>query len=197
MGGSTYNCRRAVVNQFQINNPDGGPYSTTVSRVPRQLHVAVSTGANKDRSNLELPEATSAAISVVGDQGRHEECECTADSTPAPTSRTGTATGTTQPPSQSTSVRRTPSDSGCTSARRLRGGSPFSVRLITTFCFTLPTSARRPVTARSRLSAFGGTGGTVDYSAQLVANGASARPTTSSCTRTRLGRTSCLRPCTP
>ena len=161
-GGNTFVCPSGL-NQFKINNPKSGTYSTSVSGVPVSFALTVSGGANRDkylsfRSNI-------AAVSVVAVNGGTKTAVYNYSSPAMADGYGPPPTGTLNP--LTVDVDGTNGKIGL-HAPVDSGGTPFSVS-ITTFCFTLPTVHPDCDEPFSGIE-FGGTAGTVEYSAQLETN---------------------------
>jgi hypothetical protein len=163
-GGSTYTCP-AGFNQFQINNPKSGTYSTTVNGLPVSFTIAVSGGGNATKDKYLSFRSSNAVVKVVAIKGGTKNALYSYTAFSSPVTADGYGSGTTNP----LTVDTDPADGIGLHAPVDSSGSPYSVSY-TTFCFTLPTvpfscSEDAPMSG----IAFAGSGGTVEYRAVLVA----------------------------
>jgi hypothetical protein len=159
-GGSTYTCPQQF-NQFQINNPKTGTYSTTVSGVPVSFTLTISGGGPTTKDKYLSFRSNIAAVGIVAIKGGTKTALYTYSS---PALADGYGSGTTNP--LTVDVDGTNGKIGL-HAPVDSSGSPYSVSY-TTFCFNLP------IVHPSCTEPFSGLGiagtGTATYSAQLVAN---------------------------
>jgi hypothetical protein len=169
-GGNTFNCsdinQTEGLQQFKINNPKTGTYSTTVDGVPVSFTIAVSGGQNRDKY-LSFKSQNVAVWNVAINGGSGGSTSKTALYTyDDPALADGYGSGTISPLTVDTdggngkTGLHAPVDSS---------GTPYNLSY-TTFCFTLATvtpSCEEPFSGIG----FAGTGGVVTYTAQLVEDG--------------------------
>ena len=165
-GGNTFACPSGL-NQFKINNPKSGSYSTTVGGVPVSFTLTASGSPNKDKY-LSF-RATNAAVQLVAINGGTKTAVYKYGVNlggPGAALADGYGSGTINPLAVDTSGSNgkiglhAPVDSA---------GVPFSLSY-TTFCFTLPT-LEADCDSPMQGTSFPGAGGTVTYRAQFVAQG--------------------------